>query len=228
MNQPYAQRFADQELYPMWSALPALTDHADPFVYEQRVAVYKLLIDSMNERGVFGAENEWNVFWGYVFQLEWQWRSGRLQLADTPPGRIDPNSMWGYANYSLSVIPYIAAAQLGIAPADRVSAARTPRARSNTRSAAARRAPIRFRRSSMRRMRDWREFFEFVQQFEPGKDIEPIRLIQWKAHNASLEAVEPGVFALGARHLLPSERGFPARLDSHGRFSRDRLPGAPT
>src|SRR5664279_4993779 len=108
MSQPYAERFAKLEISSLWSALPELKEAVDPFDYLQRMAVYKLLIESMNQRGVFGKENEWNVFWGYAFQLDWQWRSGRLQLKDTPPGCIDPNSMWGYGNCMLSMIPYIA------------------------------------------------------------------------------------------------------------------------
>ena len=118
MSESYSERFMKEALYPLWSSLPELQAGAvvDPFDFKQRMAVYKLLIESMNTRGVFGAENELNIFWGYVFQLEWQGRSKRLQIEGTPEGRVDPNSMWGYANYSLSVIPYMAAAQVGVAP----------------------------------------------------------------------------------------------------------------
>jgi hypothetical protein len=139
--------------------------------------------------------------------LDWQWRSGRLQLADTPPGRIDPNSMWGYANYSLSVIPYIAAAQLGIAPKIEIL---PPYAESVVEyphgggTAGAYQIPAYLEEP----VRAWRSFFEFAQQFEPGKDIEPMRIIQWAAHKSSLVTVERGVFELGMRFSSPSERDF--------------------
>ncbi|MCC6804820.1 MAG: hypothetical protein IT319_18195 [Anaerolineae bacterium] len=205
MSQSTNERLTRTAVNALWLALPTLTDSADPFIFEQRMAVYKLLIESMNNRGVFGAENEYNVFWGYVFQLEWQWRSGRLSLDDTPTGRIDPNSMWGYANYSLSVIPYIAAAQLGIAPAIELvpsyagSAVDYPHG-----SAGAYSIPPLFEKP----LHEWRRFFEFVRQFEPGTDIEPVRRIQWDAHKSSLVTVEPGVFELGRRFSSPSERDF--------------------
>ncbi|MFN8563220.1 MAG: Leg1-related protein [Anaerolineae bacterium] len=207
MSQSTIERLTKADVSAMWSALPQLAESADPFVYEQRMAIYRLLIESMNGRGVFGAENEWNVFWGYFFQLEWQWRSGRLHLDSTPPGRIDPNSMWGYANYSLSVIPYIAAAQLGIAPeiellpAYAESAVDYPHGGG---SAGAYQIPPLFEEP----LREWRRFFEYARQFEPGKDIEPMRRIQWDAHKSSLVTVERGVFELGRRFSSPSERDF--------------------
>lgn len=207
MSQPTTHPLTKASVNAMWSALPPLADAADPFVYEQRMAIYKLLIESMNDRGVFGAENERNVFWGYFFQLEWQWRSGRLQLDATLPGRIDPNSMWGHANYSLSVIPYIAAAQLGIAPEIELLA---PAGESTVDypqgggRAGAYRIPPLFEEP----LRQWRRFFEYVRQFEPGNDIEPVRRLQWDAHKSSLVKVEHGVFELGRRFSSPGERDF--------------------
>lgn len=208
-SQSYSERLAKTDVYAMWAALPQLDGVADPFVFEQRMAVYKLLIESMNARGVFGDENELNVFWGYAFQLEWQWRSGRLRLETTPPGRIDPNSMWGYANYSLSVVPYIAAAQLGIAPSIEILPPSAPSSESavdypHGGTAGAYHIPALLEAP----VREWRRFFEFVQQFQKGNDIEPLRIVQWAAHKSSLVTVEHGVFELGRRFSSPAERDF--------------------
>ncbi|HVU10985.1 MAG TPA: Leg1-related protein [Phototrophicaceae bacterium] len=204
MNQTYAQQLAQLDFYALWSALPTLTDSVDPFEYRGRMAVYKTLIEGMNGRGVFGAENELNVFWGYVFQLDWQRYSGRLTLASTPPDHIDPNSMWGYGNYTLSVIPYMAAAQLGIVPAlEFLPPAASLISYPGGKGSAYTIPPI-FDEA----LRVWREFFQFVQTFEPGKDIEPIRRLQWQAHHRSLDAAEAGVRALGAAYSTPSETDF--------------------
>jgi Leg1 len=207
MIEQYSERFAKLEFSSLWSALPQLNAVADPFDFKQRMAVYKLLIESMNSRGVFGVENEWNVFWGYTFQLEWQWRSGRLQNEGTPAGRIDPNSMWGYGNCVLSILPYIAAAQLGIAPQieilppDSASLVEYPHGGGK---AGAYQIPAHFDEA----LRVWHEFFKALLTFEAGKDIEPIRFLQWEAHHRSLDAAEAGVRTLGARYSSLSELDF--------------------
>ena len=207
MNRTYAERFAELPLAPLWSSVPLLKDSADPFDFKQRMAVYKTLIECMNGRGVFGAENEWNVFWGYVFQLEWQLRSGRLQLQNTPPDRIDPNSMWGYGNYSLSVIPYMAAAQVGIVPQIEFLPPNTSTEVEYPHgggTAGAYQIPPVFGEA----LRAWGDFFKLVQQFEPGKDIEPMRFVQWHVHHRSLDAAEAGIRVLGERHASRDELDF--------------------
>jgi hypothetical protein len=171
------------------------------------MAVYKLLIESLNERGVFGTENELNIFWGYVFQVNWQFSSGRLQLKDTPPGRIDPNSPWGYANFSLSVIPYIAAAQLGIVPQIEILAPAGESAVEYAKGggrAGAYQIPAIFDAA----VREWQQFFKVIQQIDPGQDVELVRFIQWKAHGSSLIAAEPGIVTLGSRYTSKSELDF--------------------
>src|SRR5215207_6375518 len=78
-----------------------------------RLAMYRQLIESTNPRGTYGTNAELNPFWGYASQLAWQHRSGRL---GTTPNVVERDSWWGACNYALSVIPYVAAMQLGIVP----------------------------------------------------------------------------------------------------------------
>jgi hypothetical protein len=203
----YATMLSRLDFYAEWAELPQMEGSVDPFSYRERMAVYKALIQGMNATGVFGAENEWNVFWGYVFQLDWQRVSGRLTLKDTSEGRIDPNSMWGYGNYTLSVIPYIAAAQVGIVPEIELL---PPSDKSEVEypvgggRAGAYKIPAIFEEA----LQVWREFFQFALAFEPGRDIEPIRARQWKAHHRSLTAAEAGIRVLGTRYSSRDELDF--------------------
>ena len=63
---------------PDWLAVPPLGDSVDPFNFQQRIAAYKRIIDDSNAHGIFGTENQYNLFWGYVVQIFWQWRTKRL------------------------------------------------------------------------------------------------------------------------------------------------------
>ena len=78
------------------------------FDVRSRMAMYRALVERC--RG-FGADGELNPLWGYASQLAWQHRSGRL---GTKPNTIARDSWWGACNYALSVIPYVAAMQLGV------------------------------------------------------------------------------------------------------------------
>jgi hypothetical protein len=200
------ERLAEMPFYRVWSELRPLTDCLDPFDFMQRMAAYKLLIDRSNARGVFGAHNEMNPFWGYVQQLEWQWRSGRLRRADTPPGRIDADSWWGSCNYSLSIIPLIAAAQAGviepieIKPPDKHAEkfARGGKAGDYIVPAAYNEA-----------LGAWRAFFEAVKTFPLDTDIEPLRFLVWHAHLIAITAAGK-LYAPEAALLPTSEREFGA------------------
>lgn len=78
-----------------------------------RMAMYRWLVERTNAHGSFGSEHQLSPFWGYASQLAWQHRSGRLGAT---PNVIADNSWWGACNYSLSVIPFVAAMQLGLVP----------------------------------------------------------------------------------------------------------------
>jgi hypothetical protein len=57
-------------------------------------------------------------------------------------------------------------------------------------------------------LKGWRAFFTQIEQFEAGKDIEPLRFVQWKVHGQSLIAVEHGVKTLGGRFASRGELDF--------------------
>jgi Leg1 len=207
VSSAYSDQLAQLEFYRAWSALPVLKDALDPFDFSHRLAAYKLLIEATNQRGIFGKENEYNLFWGYVFQLDWQWRSGRLNLADTPPERIDPNSMWGYANYSLSIIPLIAAMQVGLMPELEILSPYTKSAveyASGGGKAGEFHIPVSFQRV----VQGWQEFYRQMDRIAPGGDLEPLRFEQWKAHGYSLTSIEHAVHTVGSRYHAKGELDF--------------------
>jgi hypothetical protein len=199
----YADGLAQQDFYPLWSSLPALSDPIDPFDYRQRMAVYKRLMEATNRNGIFGAENEYNLFWGYVFQLNWQWRSGRLQLPSTPPGRIDSNSVWGFGNYSLSVIPLIAAMQIGLVPEMEILPAESAFEYPGGKAGALRIPPV-FDEA----VRRWVALFRLMQNVAPGGDLEPLRFELWQAHHRSLLAAESSLQSIGPRYCPRNELDF--------------------
>ena len=179
----------------VWYTLPQLGDSIDPFDFQQRIAAYKLLIDYINRDGVFGTQNERNIFWGYAVQLHWQWQTGRLQFADTPPGRIAANTPWGYANYSLSIIPLIAAMQVGLVPEKEIL---TTDSALEHASGGGKAGPFKIPTRFDAVVREWQELFRMVARMSGGDDIEPIRFKQWVAHFYSLVAVEPVIQTLEA------------------------------
>lgn len=131
-----------------------------PDVYDvrSRLAMYRQLVESTSARGTFGADAELHPFWGYASQLVWQNRSGRLGAT---PDRIEPTSWWGACNYSLSVVPFVAAMQLGLVPAidllhDRAYDAVLPA---------------------------WHDAFAVLTSSD---DLDAIRLAVWRAHRDSI------------------------------------------
>jgi hypothetical protein len=175
-----------------WLALadPSDTGSCDPLDARQRMAMYRLLIERTNQRGAFGERDAMCPFWGYASQLAWQERSGRLSSAGG--GAIDPDSWWGACNYSLSVIPYLAAADLGLVPALRLERDGRPAP-----------PPPCYQRPRAR----WREALSAMAELRPGDDLEPIRFAVWRAHIDSIEtAVKTSHRAY--RIMAPSERRF--------------------
>jgi hypothetical protein len=207
MVKTYIDRLTELEFYPLRSVLPETSETIDPFDYKQRMGVYKLLIDATNWRSVCGQENELNVLWGYVFQLDWQWRSGRLQLANTPLERIDPNSIWGYGNYTLSVIPLIAAMESGIVPEGEIL---PPYTKSDVEypSGGGKAGEFKIPTALLESVRAWKALFKVLQSIVSGDDLEPLRFELWKAHHCSLLAAEYGIRTLGERYYAPSEVDF--------------------
>jgi len=175
------------DLYEVWTGAEQLGEQLDPFCFEQRMAAYRLLIDATNGEGRFGADNRRNPLWGLMFQLQWQFRTGRLGAGTGGHGRIHPDAPWGYGNYALSVIPWLGAASAGIV-AHRDLAA-PPTASRFAYASGGVTEPLRLPPEFEGGVADWSSFFALVKSSAPGGDSEPIRLALWKAHKTCLDAV---------------------------------------
>ena len=180
---------ARSPLAEIWPQLPSLAGTVDPFSFRQRLALYRLLMDSSNQQGVFGTDNAGNPFWGYSFQLHWQWRSGRYHVEDGQPGDlIHPNSLWGFNNYALSVIPYVGAVQAGLAP--ELSLVAAPAGCPAPYASGGGPTPFHIPPVFAEAVAEWRRFFALIGTLRAGDDTEPVRFALWKAHATSLEAAE--------------------------------------
>lgn len=84
----------------------------NPWLYVHRLGMYKILIDTSTRLMPFCSSNVTNVLFGLPSQFGWQYLSNRLFSNGT--GNISTDSWWGSANYYLSVIPFIAAADAGV------------------------------------------------------------------------------------------------------------------
>lgn len=164
----------------------------DPQDTRHRMAMYRLLIERSNQRGAFGERDALCPFWGYASQLAWQERSGRLSARGG--GAIDPDSWWGVCNYALSVVPYLAAAEVGVVPAVRLEHAGRP-------------APV--PRHYQRALGFWRDALFAAARLRRGDDLEPVRFAVWHAHLDSIETA-----------VRTSRRAFRALAPAEQRFAR--------
>lgn len=93
-----------------WDILPELDDtKIDPYNFEHRMALGKRLIAATTAHGQ--VEDHWH--WGYLAQLDWQWRSGRLSNSLCSI-EIAKDSWFGYMNLNFTVAVYQGAAQAGL------------------------------------------------------------------------------------------------------------------
>jgi hypothetical protein len=179
-----------------WDTLPDLAErgYVNPFKYMERMAIYKLMIQKMNQNTAFGLGNQFNPFWGFVSQLDWQWRSGRLASPNEigkpttiKPDTISLQSWWSGVNYSLSVVPLIGAIQAGLAPQLEISILKSPPHSKFVYGGGIKRpwvipavyhVPVQY----------WKEFFLATRLQKPEQDLEPIRKLYWKAYIASTTA----------------------------------------
>jgi len=202
----YPATLARLDFGPEWLSVPPLNDSVDPFNFQQRIAAYKRIIDDSNAHGIFGTENQYNLFWGYVVQIFWQWRTKRLSFPDTPHGCIDPDSLWGYGNHALSIIPLIGAIQAGITPDIEIlppyKASKAEYAYGGGRAGAFV-IPPRFQAA----VGEWEVFFRALGALRRGDDLERLRFKQWHAHHGSLR-VGHDVYAILAERYSTIEYHF--------------------
>lgn len=118
----------DESIVPSISS----TTTIDPYNFGHRMAMGKHLIQS-GSKAVWGDAHEKHWYWGYLAQLDWQWRTGRLQSDGTlnshesksssslPSTKISTKSWFGYMNLNFSVAVYQGAANAGLVPAVKLS-----------------------------------------------------------------------------------------------------------
>jgi hypothetical protein len=175
----------------VWDDLPELAGVVDPFSFRERLALYRLLIDSCNPAQIFGLDNEANVLWGYVFQCHWQWASGRYAPERGQPwesDRIDPESVWCHGNHLLSVVPFIAAAREGLVP--ELDVARPPDGTTLPYVHGGGGRDLSVPPGVEAAIGSWQEFFAKLRRLRPGSELEVIRFALWESHKASLIAAE--------------------------------------
>ncbi|MCG8915285.1 Leg1-related protein [Actinokineospora sp. PR83] len=177
----HPEELATLDLYSVWTTAEDLGTAFDPFRFEQRMAAYRLMIQSTNPADRFGADNRHNPLWGLMFQHQWQFRTGRLGAGTRQDGRIDPDSPWGYGNYTLSVIPWLGAEAAGVVPALPVA---DPPTRSRFRYVTGGVVPEELAAG----VADWSAYFTLVRE-GGATDQEPARTALWKAHKTCLDVV---------------------------------------
>lgn len=194
MTASVPSRLSAQPFGEYWDKLPRIEEngYVNPFKIYERLAIYRLLIELMNATGAFGPGGELNMFWGYVSQLDWQWRSGRLSAPDAmekDAGQkqeiIAVESWWAGCNYSLCVIPLIAAMRIGLAPTLEISIPKTASDDKFARAGGPSR-PWVLPKVYEQALRSWDDFFRHVRSLRPDQDLEPARRAMWQAHLASI------------------------------------------
>ncbi len=175
------------DLFALWRDVPKVGNQLDPFRFRHRIAAYRQLIHATNRDHLFGEDNRKNPLWGLMFQLHWQFRTGRLGGRTPVDDVIDPDASWGYGNYLLCIVPWLGAEAAGIVPGVAISG---PCARTQFRYASGGGGtPLDLPAELGEPIEDWRKFFELVKRSDRGHDQEPIRFALWKAHKTSLDIV---------------------------------------
>ncbi|CAF1359021.1 unnamed protein product [Adineta ricciae] len=94
-----------------------LTRLIDPWLYIDRLGLYKILILTTTPLMPFcSSSNVSNILFGLPSQFGWQFDSNRL--FSNGSRKISTDSWWGAANYYLSVIPFLAAVDAGVIQQD--------------------------------------------------------------------------------------------------------------
>lgn len=197
----HPEELAELDLYAVWTGAGELTERFDPFRFEQRMAAYRSLLGATGAGGLFGTDNRLNPLWAWLFQLQWQCRTGRLGATTHTDGRIDPDAAWGYGNYTLSVIPWLGAAEAGVVPPLEIADAPGP-------------SRFRYVRGGVvpdelaPAVRDWRGFFVLVRDSPAVTDLEPFRRALWKAHKSCLDVVVTAIAGIDPAPYAPLELTF--------------------
>ena len=209
----------DQIYYPaLWHTVPpSLTDYPllndsssqyrliDPWYYVHRLGLYRILIETTTPLMPFcSSSNASNILFALPSQFGWQFDSNRLFTNGTL--NISLTSWWASANYYLSVIPFLAAIDVGIILHEPFRIVRYENFCS-TSDECSQQVP--------NAMRQWRQFFRHLQQSKKTIDDRIIDIEYlgplWLAYKASIDEALPLVSS--KLPFLPSDL---ERLFGHG------------
>ncbi|CAB1110617.1 unnamed protein product [Ectocarpus sp. CCAP 1310/34] len=182
-----------------WESVPDLRAAGRVYAYNavDRMAALKFLMNC-TYNGMHGSAESMqsgHFLWGYVDQLDWMRRSGRL--SSTPGSiKVDPNSWWGRVSFALTIVPLVAAVESGAWDDDQVAAISVLGVSGD---GSGRNDDLQL--PELRRaVRAWRRVWRFrdpdiadrVVLDMPVHDSlqERVRRAQWAAHLESLDAVE--------------------------------------
>ncbi|CAF1082522.1 unnamed protein product [Adineta steineri] len=157
----------------------------DPWFYPHRLGLYKILINITTPLMPFcSSSNASNILFALPSQFGWQYDSNRLFTNGTL--NISLNSWWASANYYLSVIPFLAAIDVGLIPYESFRIVQYENFCSNS---------IQCFKQVAKAMEQWHKFFIHLQQSHKNIDD---RILDndylgpmWLAYEASIENALP-------------------------------------
>ncbi len=178
---------AAHDLHGSWTGAGDPGPRVDPFAFAHRMALYRMLIEGTHHEGLFGADNRGNPLWGLMFQLQWQFRTGRLGPTSRTDRRIDPAAPWGYGNHLLCVVPWLGAVEAGTVTDREIAGPGSPSPFDYPHGGGS--GPRRVPAELVAGVADWRAYFELVAAARAGGDDEPVRRALWRAHKTCLDVV---------------------------------------
>ena len=172
----------------LWGELPDLAsrDQVNPFSFRERMAIYRGLIESVGQPEFVGADRSHHFLWGYAAQLFWQHASGRL--GEAASDMIDPSSWWGNLNSTLSVLPWAAAMNEGLAASISIAPPDSDERRGHFIHGEP--GALHIPRALRGPLRNWERLLrQFAKASDPA-EREAMRQQTWRVHLASIRAGE--------------------------------------
>ena len=215
-----SELISDDRIYypPLWHTVPSsLVEYPlaknssssyrliDPWLYLHRLGLYRILIETTTPLMPFcSTSNASNILFALPSQFGWQFESNRLFTNGSL--NISLNSWWASANYYLSVIPFLAAIDVGLIRYEPFRIVQYENFCSTSRDCS---------QQAPKAMRQWRRFFQGLQRSAKIIDNRMIDLHylgpMWSAYKGSIDEALPLVAS--KLSFLPSDV---ERLFGHG------------
>jgi len=167
----------------------------NPWIFEERLSALETLLNATHIP-IFGENNLWNLLWGLDLQFQWQNRSGRLPRGAN--GEIENDAWWAAMNYYLSIVPYLAAMNIGVVPPTIFLPANSYTNKFPTNVSACDPSLI----------EKWENYFTMVELYRenpPENATEELQKTLWKAHTSSLATAEPLFVSFLALYSQPEQ-----------------------